>query len=57
MVVPLADDESEEDDVDDKKKKKKKKKFVKMEYDPDKDVVVYTKKAKRQDSEGWEGEW
>ena len=57
MVVPLADDEFEEDDVDDKKKKKKKKKFVKMEYDPDKDVVVYTKKSKRDDSEGWEGEW
>jgi N utilization substance protein A len=57
MVVPLAEDETEEEDVDDKKKKKKKKKFVKMEYDPDKDVVVYTKKSKREDSEGWEGEW
>jgi transcription termination/antitermination protein NusA len=56
MVAPLAEDESEED-VDDKKRKKKKKKFVRMEYDPDKDVVVYTKKSKREDSEGWEGDW
>ncbi len=56
MVAPLAEDESDED-VDDKKPKKKKKKFVRMEYDPDKDVVVYTKKPKRQDSGGWEGDW
>jgi N utilization substance protein A len=56
MVAPLAEDESDED-VDDKKRKKKKKKFVRMEYDPDKDVVVYTKKPKRQDSGGWEGDW
>jgi N utilization substance protein A len=57
MVVPLSDDETEEDDVEGKKKKKKKKKFVQMEYDPDKDVVVYKKKSKRQDTEGWEGDW
>ena len=57
MVVPLADDESEEEESEGTKKKKKKKKFVQMEYDPEKDVVVYTKKAKRQDSEGWEGDW
>ena len=40
-----------------KRRRRKKKKFVQMEYDPEKDVVVYTKKAKRQDSEGWEGDW
>jgi hypothetical protein len=28
-----------------------------VEYDPEKDVLVYTKKTKRQDSEGWEGDW
>jgi len=55
MVAPLAEDESE--DEDQQKKKKKKKKFVQMEYDPDKDVVVYKKKPKRSGPEGWDGGW
>ena len=55
MVAPLAEEESE--DEDQQKKKKKKKKFVQMEYDPDKDVVVYKKKPKRSGPEGWDGGW
>jgi len=55
MVTPLEDEEL--DDEDQPKKKKKKKKFVQMEYDPDKDVVVYKKKSKRSGTDGWDSEW
>ena len=55
MVAPLEEEELEDEDQQ-KKKKKKKKKFVQMEYDPDKDVVVYKKTSKR-GGDDWGGEW
>jgi transcription termination/antitermination protein NusA len=56
MVEPV--DEEDEEEVDEKgkrKKKKRKKKFVEMEYDPEKDVVVVKKKRKRGGE--WDDEW
>jgi N utilization substance protein A len=38
-----------------KKKGKKRKKFVEMEYDPEKDVMIVKKKRKRQDD--WDDNW
>lgn len=48
-------DEEEEDDETDRKRKKKrkKKKYIQAEYDPEQDVVLYTRKRKR----GGGGEW
>ncbi len=57
FVEPDEDEEDDEDPARRKKKKKKKKKFVEMEYDPDKDVVVYKKKRKRSGLEDWDEEW
>jgi len=37
-------------------KKKQKKKFVQLEYDPDKDVVILKRQRKR-DGEDWEEDW
>jgi len=51
LVAPETLDEEEEDETGDKKKKKKKKKFVEVEYDPDADFLVVTKKRKRGDTE------
>jgi N utilization substance protein A len=45
MLTPVAIPTEEEDESD--KKKKKKKKHVQIEYDPDKDQVIATKKHKR----------
>ena len=56
MVAPLDEEELEDEDQQ-KKKKKKKKKFVQMEYDPDKDVVVYKKTPKRGGSDDWGSGW
>ncbi len=47
--------ELEEGDSKRKKKGKKRKKFVEMEYDPEKDVLIVKKKRKRQD--GWDDNW
>lgn len=60
-VMELVSDEEEEEDEEGgrsttKKKKKKKKKFVELEYDPDKDVVVARKKRKRGVGE-WDEGW
>lgn len=52
-VEPI-DDDDEEEEPGRRKKKKKKKKYVEMEYDPDKDVVVYKKKRKRGE---WDTDW
>jgi N utilization substance protein A len=54
-VGPVEDEEDEEEDADRKKKKKKKKKYVETEFDPDRNVVVYTKKRKRGDD--WGENW
>jgi N utilization substance protein A len=43
----LDEEEQEDESDDDKKKKKKKKRFVEVEYDPDRDVMVARKKHKR----------
>ena len=57
--IPAPDeDELEEDEPGSRgKKKKKKKKFVEMEYDPEKDVVVYRKKRKRGGTGEWDDPW
>jgi N utilization substance protein A len=51
LVAPESSDEEEEDESGDKKKKKKKKKYVEMEYDPEADFLVVTKKRKRGDQD------
>jgi hypothetical protein len=48
------DDESAADRQSEKKKQKKK--FVQLEYDPDKDVVILKRQRKR-DGEDWEEDW
>jgi len=53
MLTPTSIPADEEEETD--KKKKKKKKHVKIEYDPDIDMVVATKKHKR-DSDDF-GDW
>lgn len=54
-----SEDEEEEEKtggaIGDKKKKKKKKGFTKVEYDPDRDVMVVKKQHKRGE-DGWEWE-
>ena len=61
QVVPaaVASDEEEEEEteggVPGKKKGKKKKKHVQVEYDPDKDQTIVTRKHRR-DGEGWDWE-
>jgi len=45
MLTPAAIPTDDDDESD--KKKKKKKKHVQIEYDPDKDMVIATKKHKR----------
>ena len=53
-TVPFEEEEEESDDSNkDKKKGKKKKKHTTVEYDPDKDQVIVTKKHKRGD-DGWD---
>lgn len=54
-VVPFEEEEESDDSSDskDKKKGKKKKKHTTVEYDPDKDQVIVTKKHKRGD-DGWD---
>jgi ABC-type Fe3+-hydroxamate transport system substrate-binding protein len=47
------DEEEEDDETDRKRKKRKKKKYIQAEYDPEQDVVLYTRKRKR----GGGGEW
>lgn len=55
-IEELEEEEGEEEDDKDKKgKKRKKKKFVQLEYDPDKDVVIAKRKRKR--GGGWEDDW
>ena len=56
VLEGIESGEEEEEDASGKKgqKKKKKNKHVQIEYDPDRDVVIVTKKHKR--SAGWE-EW
>ena len=57
MVAPEEDEEFEEEgDMKKKKKKKKQRKFVEVEYDPDRDLVVVKKKHKRGGFD-WDGEW
>ncbi len=60
LDYPLAEEESdsEDDESGDQKKKKgkKKKKFVEIEYDPEKDVVIAKRKHKRGGAE-WEEGW
>jgi N utilization substance protein A len=63
-IVKELDEEGEEDDeLDDRKggeKKKKRRRYVEMEYDPDKDVMIVKRKRKRPTQEweeGWEEEW
>ena len=51
LVVPETLEEEEEEESGDKKKKKKKKKYVEMEYDPEADFLVVTKKRKRGDQD------
>ena len=57
MLTPPVTVQDEDEDVDEpkKKKKKKKKKFVKLEYDPDLNEMIVTKKHKRDDDdfENW----
>ncbi len=61
QAVPaaVASDEEEEEEteggVPGKKKGKKKKKHVQVEYDPDKDQTIVTRKHRR-DGEGWDWE-
>ncbi|MEN6300488.1 MAG: transcription termination factor NusA [Anaerolineaceae bacterium] len=57
MVAPEDDEEFEEEgDMKKKKKKKKQRKFVEVEYDPDRDMVVVKKKHKRGEFD-WDEEW
>ncbi len=63
-IVKELDEEGEEDDeLDDRKggeKKKKRRRYVEMEYDPDKDVMIVKRKRKRPTQEWgetWEEEW
>jgi hypothetical protein len=49
-------EEEEEEEVGKKKGKGKKKKFVEVVYDPDKDVLLATKKRKRSTGD-WEDGW
>ncbi len=57
--VPETLEEEEEEDERSmrKKKKKKKKRYVELEYDPDKNVVVAKKKRKRGGLGDWEDDW
>jgi len=57
IAIEDIEDEDGEDgeDKDAKGKKRKKKKFVEIEYDPDKDVMVVKRKRKR--GGGWEDDW
>jgi N utilization substance protein A len=54
LELTALDEEEDEEEGGDKKKKKKKKKYVEVEYDPERDVLVTRKKRKRGDSTGWE---
>jgi N utilization substance protein A len=56
LTYTPTEEEESEDDTDDKKKKKKKKKFVEMEYDPDKDMMIYKKKH-RKGAADWDDSW
>ena len=50
MLTPPVSISDDDDVIDDsKKKKKKKKKHIKLEYDPDLDEVIVTRKHKRDD--------
>jgi transcription termination/antitermination protein NusA len=51
LVAPEVLEDEEEDESGDKKKKKKKKKFVEVEYNPEADFLIVTKKRKRGDQE------
>lgn len=59
FAVPEAlEDEEEEDERSvHKKKKKKKKRYVELEYDPEKNVMVAKKKRKRAGLGEWEDDW
>ncbi len=52
----ITDEETDEDEEQKRKKEKKdkRKKYVRMEYDPDQDVLLVQKKRKRGDDEDWE---
>jgi hypothetical protein len=52
---PVEEEEGADDGSDDRKKKKKKKRFVEVEYDPDRDMVVTRKKHKHGGE--WDQEW
>lgn len=56
-IEDLEDEDLEDDEEgkDKKGKKRKKKKFVQLEYDPDKDVMIAKRKRKR--GGGWDDEW
>jgi N utilization substance protein A len=56
--IVAGDDDEEDDDEDSKSsKKKQKRKYVEVEYDPDKDVVLYHRKRKRESDDDWEDDW
>lgn len=59
--LTLVEDEAEEEEEDEeggrkKKKKKKKKKFIEMEFDPEKDVMIVKRKRKR-GAFDWDDDW
>ena len=59
LDVTASEEDEEDEEIDratGKKKKKKKKRFVELEYDPEKDVVVAKKKRKRGVGD-WDDEW
>ena len=54
LEFELVDEEIEE--IEGKKKKEKKKKYIEIEYDPDHDAMLVTKKRKRE-VQDWEEDW
>lgn len=52
----VEEDEEEEEGGGRKKKKKKKKRFVEMEFDPEKDVMIVKRKRKR-GAFDWDDDW
>lgn len=60
FVEEFEDEEDEEEEEEEgpergkKKKKRKKRRYVELEYDPEKDVMVARKKRKRGRSEDWD---
>jgi N utilization substance protein A len=55
-IIGEEEDEEDEEDVK-RKKKRKKKRYIEMEYDPEKDVVLAKKKRKRGGQEEWDDGW